>query len=153
MNKIDLFIKEKNIKFSEIEEDLNLPRRCIQKERGVPKKHREVVISYLEEKYGYRDDNPEKEVDEPLSRSISVKKKIWNEGMMPNYKDGILRYRDPGNGLWKRLVDHQSQKDKESGRRVIKDEYKPVEKVFNKDEIGEYYVAKNGTKVYTFKDD
>lgn len=160
MKKVELFIKERNIKISEIESKLNLPKRSIQftGKRGIPSKYIEDVTNLLVSSYGYIDENSEAEVDIPFGnpeKEIKINYR-WNKNFVPKWEDGIVRYQDPENGLWRRLLEYQGydEKDengKKTGRRKIKDAYLPDTGEVLVDEIGEYYLAKNGIKVYSFK--
>lgn len=160
MKKVELFIKERNIKISEIERELNLPNRSIQftGKRGIPSKYIEDVTNLLVSSYGYIDENSESEVDIPFGKpekEIKINYR-WNRGFVPNYEDGILRYQDPENGLWRRLLDYQGYEEKDAngkktGNRNVKDAYLPKTGELLLDEIGEYYLAKNGIRVYSFK--
>ena len=164
MKKVELFIKEKGIKINEIEEKLGLPRRSIQFTggRGIPKKHLSIVIKYLVENHGYDGENSLSEVDKPVGKpekEIKINHR-WNKNFKPSYTDGIIRYQDPENGLWRRLWDFQSyikkSKDDEGNEiktRKIKKEFLPGTGDILKDDIGEYYLARNGIRVYSFRGD
>jgi hypothetical protein len=160
MKKIELFIKEKNIKISEIEVKLNLPRRSIQftGKRGIPTKYIEGVTNLLVSEYGYIDENSQSEVDIPVGnpiKEINVTYR-WNKDFVPIWEDGIVRYQDPENGLWRRLLDYQGYPEKDengnkTGRRKIREEFLPSTRDVFVDDIGEHYIANNGIKVYSFK--
>ena len=128
--------------------------------RGIPDKYMDSVIKLLVSEYGYVDDNSLSEVDVPEKKPekvITVSYR-WNNNYVPEYTDGIIRYREPGSGLWRRLWEYQSylEKDKDgnkTGKRKIKGEFLPDTGEILKDKIGKYYVAKNGIKVYSFGGD
>jgi hypothetical protein len=164
MRKIELFIKERRIKIKDIEEELGIPRRSIQmtKGRGIPDKYISIVTELLVSKYGYVDDNSLADVDIPEKFPEKVVKinYRWNKNFVPKYTDGIIRYQDPENGLWRRLWEYQSyiekSKDdngKEIKTRKIRKEFLPETGEVLRDKIGEYYIARNGIKVYSFKGD
>lgn len=163
MKKVELFIKENRIKISEIENSLGLSKKSLKlTDRGIPKKHLEEVIKYLEKNYGYEDNLSESEVDVPIMKPEKVVKinYRWNKNFVPKYTDGIIRYQDPENGLWRRLWEYQSyvekSKDdngKEIKTRKIRKEFLPETGEVLRDKIGEYYIARNGIKVYSFKGD
>jgi hypothetical protein len=164
MRKIELFIKERRIKIKDIEEELGIPRRSIQmtKGRGIPDKYIGIVTELLVSKHGYIDENSLAEVDIP-EKTPEKKIKInyrWNKNFVPKYTDGIIRYQDPENGLWRRLLVYQSYVEKskdENGKEIktrkIRKEFLPETGEVLRDKIGEYYIARNGIKVYSFKGD
>jgi hypothetical protein len=85
-----------------------------------------------------------------------IAKRVWNNGFIPKWEDGIIRYRDSDSGLWKRLWDWQSYREKDkggnfTGKRKIRDEFLPSTGEILRDKIGDYYIAKNGIKVYSFR--
>jgi hypothetical protein len=159
MMKVELFIREKNIKISDIEDALGLNKKSLKlTSRGIPKKHIEGVIGYLVENYGYKDEMSDCEADIPVGKpekEVRIKH-VWNKGFIPKWEDGIIRYRDSESGLWKRLWDWQSYSEKDkggtfTGKRKIRDEFLPSTGEILRDKIGDYYIAKNGIKVYSFK--
>jgi hypothetical protein len=158
MNKVELFIKEKGIKVIELEKELGLPFRSIKiSDRGIPKKYLDKIVEYLKNKYGFDGYLPNIEVDEPISVEIIIKKS-WNKDFIPDYKDGIVRYQDPENGLWKRLSQWQTELkevvDDKTGEvtkvRKIKDDFLPLTDEIFVDKIGGHYISKCGIKVYKF---
>src|SRR5664279_2164123 len=42
--------------------------------------------------------------DIPEGKPEKVVQRMWNKNFVPKYADGIQRYQDPENGLWKRLM-------------------------------------------------
>lgn len=159
MMKVELFIREKNIKISDIEDALGLNKKSLKlTSRGIPKKHIKGVIGYLVENYGYKDEMSECEADIPVGNPEweIIAKRVWNNGFIPKWEDGIIRYRDSDSGLWKRLWDWQSYREKDkggnfTGKRKIRDEFLPSTGEILRDKIGDYYIAKNGIKVYSFR--
>jgi hypothetical protein len=147
MDTIELFIKEKSVNLSEMERELNLPSKSLRTDRTLPKKHLPVIIQYLKEKYGYGSVEIT-EVDKPEEKSVL--QKVWNKNFIPNWHDGIVRYQDPENGLWKRLMAWQSHVVKETGEIKLNDEFLPASQEVFTDKLGRFYVAKNGIKVYKF---
>lgn len=155
MTKAELFIKEKGVNISKMEKELGLPAKTIRPERGLPKKHLRIILEYLNLKYGYSDENYGEEVDVPLTKKPEkVIVRVWNKNFVPKYADGIVRYQDPENGLWKRLDAWQRTKhtNKDTGEITVKlnPEFEPRDGKVLSDQIGRYYVAKNGIKVYKF---
>lgn len=147
MDNLTLFIKVNGISTTEIEEDLGLPNRSIQLHRGIPKKYYNQVLELMK-KYGFEAD-PTAEVD---SQEGPVKKKIYNEGRVPDWHDGIWRFRDPENGLWKRYKDWCVTKTTEDGK-ILEKTKKGFEFVTGEaltDKIGQYMICENGCKVYLF---
>jgi len=60
---------------------------------------------------------------------------------IPGFKDQIHRYQDEG-GLWRRLFPDCYQKGE------LKSNWKPKDDEVHDNEIGNYYIANNGKKVY-----
>jgi hypothetical protein len=147
MTRIELFIKEKNVPITKMENDLGLPNRSIQLNRGIPKKYVDVIEGYLEENYGYDYDNSLIEVDEPESKPESIK--IWNKNFVPNYKDGIERFQS-NDGLWRRYKDTVVSLNKETGEIKVTKGYERVNDKEYDGEFGSYWLCVNGTKVYKF---
>ena len=162
MNKLELFIKEKKILASEIEKAVGLSPRSLKLEKGLPRKHIGVIVAYLKERFGYEIDNPEVEADEPEGKPEKVVQRRWNLHFIPKYADGILRYQDPENGLFKRLWDWQYNIEEsvkgfdKNGEKIIerkkkiKEQFLPASQDVFTDKFGRYYVAVNGIKVYKF---
>lgn len=150
MNKLELYIKEKEINISDLERKLKLPSGSIRiTGRGIPSKHIESMTKLLKSEYGFNSDlEVKQEVDIPDGKPIV--QKIWNKNFIPDYHDGILRYQDPENGLWKRLLGWQSHVVKETGEVKVNEEFLPASKEIFTDKLGRFYVAKNGIKVYKF---
>jgi hypothetical protein len=158
MTKIELYIKEKEINISDLERKLKLPSGSIRiTGRGVPAKHIDKVTGLLVKEYGYNSEFNLEEVDKPVSCEI-VEKRVWNKNFIPDYKDGIVRYQDPENGLWKRLSQWQTElkevTDEKTGEvtkvRKIKEDFLPLTDEIFTDKIGRYYISKCGIKVYKF---
>lgn len=154
MNKVELFIKENGIKVTELEKELGLPFRSIKiSDRGIPKKYLDKIVSYLEKEYGFDSYNKDAKVDEPDSSEI-ITKRVWNKDFIPDYKDGIVRYQDTENGIWKRLMQWQSKEivDEKTGevRRGVKEPFLPLTDEIFTDKIGRYYISRSGIKVYKF---
>jgi hypothetical protein len=97
------------------------------------------------------------EIDSPEGKPEKVVKRMWNKNFIPKYKDGIIRYQDPENGLWKRLNDWQRKEftNKDTGvvEMKLSPGFMPVSAEIFEDKIGRYYVAVNGMKVYKFDKD
>ena len=116
------------ISIRKMEDDLNITHGSIRTDgsRPIPKKHEEKIGEYLQQ-FGYRN-------------------KKYNEGRKPGFKDGIARFRDPENGLWKRYQDWCTRMDKTE--RVPFKGFEPESGEELQDEIGTYYKTTNGTNVY-----
>ena len=154
MNKVELYIKEKDINISELERKLELPSGSIRiTGRGIPKVHLQNIISLLERDYGYKDDSSLIEVDIP-EKGV-VRKKMYNEGRIPDWHDGIARFRDPENGIWKRFKDWciRDSVDKATGeiKKKITPGFEPATPEIFEDKIGKYTICVNGIKVYKFE--
>jgi len=98
--------------------------------------------------------------DNLLSKSKPRKKLKYNDGRIPDWKDGILRFRDPDNGLWKRCIEWPVTYKMEDGKRVKDNKGNEIRIIHSKwdadtgeihtDDIGEFFIAKCGEKVYLF---
>lgn len=87
----------------------------------------------------------------PEEKEVKGEKRVWNKNFVPKYADGIARYQDPEDGLWKRLDSWQRHVVKETGENKLNPEFMPQDmKEVLTDKIGRYYVAKNGVRVYFF---
>lgn len=149
MNSIELYIKEKEINISDLERKLSLPSGSIRiTGRGIPEKHLDKVKELLIKDYEFN--GKIIEVDKPEISQV-VTKRVYNVGRIPDWHDNKPRYRDPDNGLWKRLKDWQQWADKETGEIKTNEGFIPISTEILTDEIGEHYITRNGTKVYSFK--
>ena len=154
-------IKLNDVNVRQVEKDLDIPHGCISiAKEYVSSKYTDVIGNYLS-------GMSVKAVDLPIIKNSdndvgTFKKRLkYNEGRVPDFGDGIWRYRDPDNGLWKRVIDwHYAIKKDEQGNKVkdrlgndvrtVKESWQPSDDVVHKDKIGEFYVANNGEKVYLF---
>ena len=147
MNKLELFIKEKQVNVSEMERKLGLPHKSLKMGRGIPRRHVEKIEQYLVENYEYGGEGALDEADPPGGDPVVQRR--WNKDFVPGYKDGILRYQDPDNGLWKRLYSWQSWVVKDTGEVKMNEGFLPAGEELS-DKFGKYYMAKNGIKIYKF---
>ena len=152
MTKLELFIKEKEVSVTKMESDLGLPARSIQLHRGIPKKYINIVEDYLKENFGYEIiENVEVDIPE---KGVVIKK-MYNEGRIPDWHDGIARFRDPENGIWKRFKDWciRDSVDKATGeiKKKITPGFEPATEEVFEDKIGKYTICVNGIKVYKFE--
>ena len=154
-------IKLNDVNVRQVEKDLDIPHGCISiAKEYVSSKYTDVIGNYLS-------GMSVKAVDLPVIKNSdndvgTFKKRLrYNEGRVPDFSDGIWRYRDPDNGLWKRVIEwHYAIKKDEQGNKVkdrlgndvrtVKESWQPSDDVVHKDKIGEFYVANNGEKVYLF---
>jgi len=134
------FLRNKGITANSIEAALNLPNASISLSKDrVSKKHLGIIVKYLEDEYGFTPDYKGKP-------NVSSQRR-WMDGWQFGASDNEERFRDPDNGLWKRVKDYGMAKDKD-GRLSLKDGFKAVDGEAHQDNTGEYYIAKNGLKVY-----
>lgn len=151
MTRLELFIKEKNVPITKIESDLELPKRSIQLNRGIPKKYIELIEEYLERIYGYTyEDIPiksEYKVDIPEGKPEQMR--VWNKNFKPDYKDGIERFQSK-DGLWRRYKDTVVSVNKETGEVKTSKGYERATDQEYEGEFGMYWLCVNGTKVYKF---
>ena len=146
MDTVELFIKERGINLLEMERVLNLPLKSLRTDRVLPKKHLPAIIQFLKENHGFSVEIAEADIPE----GKPVLQKVWNKNFIPKWKDGIVRYQDPENGLWKRLMTWQSYVVKETGEVKLSDGFLPASKEIFTDKLGRFYMAVNGVKVYKF---
>jgi hypothetical protein len=150
MNSVELFIKEKGVNISEMERKLGLPQKSLKIDRGLPRKHLDVIIGYLKDNYEYSDSDPIVDVDIPVE-SEKVVKRVWNKNFIPDYKDGIERFQSE-DGLWRRYKDECVSVDKGTGEIKYSVGYKPVTGgMVYEDKFGKYWLCENGVKVYKFE--
>ena len=156
------FIRLNEVSIRQIEKDLDVPTGTINTGKAyITPKHKDRIVTHLIEYHqlNQTDLSISKNMDNVANKP--VKRLKYNEGRVPDFGDGIWRYRDPDNGLWKRVIEwHYAIKKDEQGNKVkdrlgndvrtVKESWQPSDDVVHKDKIGEFYVANNGEKVYLF---
>jgi len=146
MDKIVKFLRERSdIKIGSLERELGLPNATIKLNKGyIIPRHVEDIKAYLIKHYRYEEDM-DLEIRNEDNADMSVNTqivKIYNVGMIPSFKDNKLRFQDDI-GRWRRVEDYGCDKD----GNVKEDWTNSVGKLFD-DEIGGFYIANNGRKIY-----
>lgn len=145
------FLKcNENISINKMEKELGMANRTIRTDgsRGIPEKYIEGIEDYLKP-FGYDPDMVSLVKEEIKEDNLkeAVVKKIWNEGWILGYNDKIYRYRDE-EGLMRRLVPEDYSPEKDDKGREIDKKWQPQDGTLHDDEIGKFYIARNGIKVY-----
>jgi len=150
MEDIIKFLKERpDIRVRPLEEELGLPNASIKisKEFIMPK-YVEVVREYLKKHYGYSEEIVEEMKSEDNVNGPTRIIKQYNEGYKPGFRDGIMRYRD-SMGLWRKL---NSAAAFEKDGTTLKNELQPQNDEVMDDDMGSFYIANCGWKIYvTYK--
>lgn len=141
-----------NISINKMEKELGLANRTVRTDgsRGISDKYIEMIENYLKP-FGYDSGiTPLKkeEIRKDNSDTSAVVKKIWNEGWILGYDDKIYRYKDE-EGLMRRLEPKDYLPEVDSKEKEVEKKWQPQDESVYNDEIGEFYIAKNGIKVYT----
>lgn len=149
-NKLITFIDSNEISIRQIETDLNLPHGSISiAKKYISSKYVEKVEKYLGEKHGLSGEFLQNVENSDNSGEKPKKVKKYNEGRIPDWQDGKMRFIDKENGLWRRIEEVcMTTKD---NVRVIKDTWLPKDASIHNDTIGNFYIANNGEKVYLFE--
>ncbi len=146
------FLKcNENISINKMEKELGLANRTVRTDgsRGIPDKYIEMIEDYLKP-FGYDPDITsliKEEIKKDNSNTSTVVKKIWNEGWILGYDDKIYRYRDE-EGLMRRLEPKDYISEVDGKGKEIEKKWQPQDGSVYDDEIGQFYIAKNGIKVY-----
>jgi len=150
MDSIVEFLKTRSdIKIASLEKELGLPNASIKLTKDyIAPKHEEAIRDYLIKHYGYSEEIVEEMKSEDNINSPTRIIKQYNEGYKPGFKDGIMRYRD-SIGLWRKL---NSAAAFENGGTILKKELQPQNDEVMDDEVGSFYIANCGWKIYvTYK--
>lgn len=145
MENVIKFLKDRvDIRIGPLEKELGLPNATIKLHKDyISPKHLDVIRDYLVKNYGYSDDvtveamSSDNGVDSPTQIV-----KMYNVGRIPGFKDGKLRFQDQM-GLWRRVDNYGCDKDGN-----IKEEWKSASGELFEDEMGGFYIANNGRKIY-----
>ncbi len=152
MEKVIRFLRDRgDIPVRTVEKSLGLPNATINLRLGrITDKHLKVIVGYLREHYGYKEDIVELigNKDNPELEKVQIVK-MYNVGVIPGFNDSILRYQN-NQGLWRRLESlsyYEKELDKE-GNKVLKKLWHPANDEVHSDKVGDYYISNNGHKVY-----
>lgn len=148
MDSIVEFLKTRSdIKIASLEKELGLPNASIKLSKDyIAPKHEEAIRDYLIKHYGYSEDVVEEIKKEDNVGSITQIVKKYNVGRIPNFTDKKLRFQDDI-GLWRRVENYGCDKDGN-----IKPEWTTASGEVFEDELGGFYIANNGRKIYvTYK--
>jgi len=154
MNAVIEFLKEnEHISVKKLETDLNIPFRTIRLDgsRSIPDKYLGQIEDYLRTNHSYTPDTVclrqnEDNIDKPRTNERIVK--MYNVDRIPSFNDNIYRFQDKNNGLWRRVEAWGYTTDKKTKLSVLKDTYEPQTDEILSDDIGEFYIANNGYKIY-----
>ncbi len=149
--KVINFLRDRgDISIRSMTDSLGLRNGSVNLKTGtIPDKHVMGIVEYLTVRFGYSDSTAAviASSDNPVENS-SVVIKVYNKKGVPKFKTNHFRYKDKGNGLWKRVIDWHKVRDKETGKMDIKEDWKPKDDVVESDKVGDYYVSNNGNNVY-----
>lgn len=148
-NKVLGLIKDQGKSIRSLEKELGYSNGAFKVRDG---KMSSRALNKLEEYFGL----VEAQREEVLPAGDHEEIRRWGNGR-PGFRDHVPRFRDvyevegcQNNGLWKRYHDWCTYKDKE-GKRVPRKGWEVLTEK-KEDSTGEYYLAKNGVKIYiTYK--